>query len=138
MSDLGFRVCRRPDGSEQPRPAGTDTRNPTSEIRNPPRIMMATVKLASLVLLAGCGALTSHAGDWTRFRGPNGSGVSEDGALPGEIGADKNVLWKTALPKGKSSPVITADRIFLTGHENGRLLTLALQRREGEPLWREE
>jgi outer membrane protein assembly factor BamB len=97
-----------------------------------------TVKLGFLILLAGCGMLTSQAGDWTRFRGPNGSGVSDDGALPREIGAGKNVLWKTALPKGKSSPVITADRIYLTGHENGKLLTLALERRTGELLWRKE
>jgi len=71
------------------------------------------VKLGFLILLAGCSALTSQAGDWTRFRGPNGSGVSEDGALPREIGAGTNVLWKTALPKGKSSPVMTTDRIYL-------------------------
>ena len=92
------------------------------------------MKLALLVLFAGL----CHASDWTRFRGPNGSGVSEDGALPAEIGADKNVRWKTALPKGKSSPVITADRIYLTGHENGKLLTLALERKSGELLWRKE
>jgi len=93
------------------------------------------VRLALLIFLA---AIPGAAGDWTRFRGPNGAGVAEDGPLPAEFGADKNVVWKTALPKGKSSPVVTADRIFLTGHENGRLFTLALDRRSGEMLWRKE
>ncbi|MEO7650485.1 MAG: PQQ-binding-like beta-propeller repeat protein, partial [Bryobacteraceae bacterium] len=78
------------------------------------------------------------AGDWQRFRGPNGSGVAEDGRLPREIGVDKNVVWKTAVPKGKSSPVLTADRIYLTGHEEGKLLTLALDRKTGKIVWRKE
>ena len=30
-------------------------------------------------------------GEWARFRGPNGSGVSESGALPTEFGPAKNV-----------------------------------------------
>jgi outer membrane protein assembly factor BamB len=79
-----------------------------------------------------------EAGEWTRFRGPNGTGVAEDGKLPREIGPDKNVVWKTAIPLGKSSPVVTADRIFLTGHEDGKLMTLALDRKSGKILWRKE
>jgi outer membrane protein assembly factor BamB len=77
-------------------------------------------------------------GDWTRFRGPNGSGVADDAPLPREIGPDKNVVWKTATPMGKSSPVVAKDRIFLTGHENGKLFTFALDRGSGKMLWRRE
>jgi len=84
--------------------------------------------------------LMTHAfgADWTRFRGPNGSGVADGGALPREIGADKNVVWKTTIPMGKSSPVVTSDRIFLTGHESGKLFTFALDRKSGRMLWRVE
>jgi outer membrane protein assembly factor BamB len=81
---------------------------------------------------------TAFGADWTRFRGPNGSGVAESGPLPREIGADKNVAWKTTIPMGKSSPVVTASRIFLTGHENGKLFTFALDRKTGKMLWRVE
>jgi outer membrane protein assembly factor BamB len=91
------------------------------------------VKLpAFAVLLSVCAC----AADWPRFRGPNGGGVAEDGPLPREIGPGKNVLWKTGLPPGKSSPVIANDRIYLTAHENGTLLTLALDRKTGRILWR--
>jgi outer membrane protein assembly factor BamB len=76
--------------------------------------------------------------EWPRFRGPNGSGVAENGSLPRTIGAGTNVVWKAALPAGKSSPVVTADRIYLTGHENGRLFTLALERKTGKIVWRRE
>jgi len=76
-------------------------------------------------------------GEWTRFRGPNGSGIAENGALPREIGPDRNVVWKVPVPKGKSSPVVISDRIFLTGHENGKLYTLAFDRKTGRELWRQ-
>jgi outer membrane protein assembly factor BamB len=48
------------------------------------------------------------------------------------------VEWKTTLPVGNSSPVLTADRIFLTGHEGDRLFTLCLDRATGKILWRRE
>lgn len=96
----------------------------------------ATVGRAFLVLSVF--ALAVPASDWTRFRGPNGSGIVDGAALPREIGAGKNVVWKTPIPAGKSSPIVTSDRIFLTGHENGRLSTFALDRKTGRMLWRKE
>ena len=75
---------------------------------------------------------------WSRFRGPNGSGVGDSDNLPVEIGPDRNVIWKTAVPEGYSSPVLTPDRIFLTAFENNRLLTIALDRATGRELWRRE
>ena len=44
--------------------------------------------------------------DWPQFRGPNGSGAFEAADVPVEFSADKNVLWKTNLPPGHSSPVL--------------------------------
>jgi len=75
------------------------------------------------------------AASWDRFRGPNGSGVL-DTALPAEFGVDKNVVWKVALPAGLSSPVLDDRRIFLTGSENGQLITLCLDRASGRLLWK--
>ena len=99
-------------------------------------VMVArSLKLGALSTLLVCSASPA---EWLRFRGPNGSGIAEGAALPREIGPGKNVVWKTPLPAGKSSPVVTAGRIFLTGHENGRLYTLALERRSGKLLWRRE
>ncbi len=83
-------------------------------------------------------AMPVGASEWTRFRGPNGVGVAENGTLPRELGVDRNVVWKASIPMGKSSPVVTADRIFLTGHESGKLFTFALDRKTGRELWRKE
>lgn len=84
------------------------------------------------------GALCLAAADWPQFRGPNASGVSDDTNLPVVFGPNKNVVWRTPLPPGHSSPVIAGDRIFLTAFEGERLLTIAIDRSSGRILWRRE
>ncbi len=90
--------------------------------------------LGWLVLLgmAGLGA------DWPQFRGRNATGVADATNLPVHFGPEKNVVWKTALPAGPSSPAIAGDRIFVTGAENDKLLTFALDRATGRILWQRE
>jgi len=81
-------------------------------------------------------------GPWSRFRGPNGTGVSPASGLPVEFGPDRNVVWKTPLPPGHSSPVLTATRIFVTAHtpekEQYELFVICLDRQSGKELWRRE
>lgn len=83
-------------------------------------------------------ALQAPAETWDRFRGPNGSGVLDTagGAFPTEFGPAKNVVWKTALPSGLSSPVLTEKQIFVTASDKEELITLALDRSSGRILWR--
>jgi outer membrane protein assembly factor BamB len=73
--------------------------------------------------------------EWTRFRGPNGSGVSNDTGFPTEFGKEKNLLWRTPVRPGKSSPILTPRHIFLTGFEDGKLFTQCLDRETGKLLW---
>ena len=61
-------------------------------------------KWTLFLFIASSGTL---GGQWERFRGPNGSGVLESGDVPAEFGPDRNLVWKTALPPGHSSPVVT-------------------------------
>jgi outer membrane protein assembly factor BamB len=76
--------------------------------------------------------------DWTQFRGPNASGVANDTGLPTHFGPDQNVVWKTQLPPGHSSPVLTQNRIFLTAHENNKLSVICLDRAIGKIVWQRE
>jgi len=83
--------------------------------------------------------LTIAASDeWSQFRGPNGTGVSETKGLPAEFGPNKNVVWKTPLPAGHSSPVLTRDRIFVTAHDKDKLYVIGLDRQTGKILWQRE
>jgi outer membrane protein assembly factor BamB len=94
------------------------------------RAMISIVAVLQLALLA--------AADWPQFRGPNATGVSEEINLPVEFGSDRNVVWKTPVPLGNSSPAIAGNRIFLTAFEKDALLTIALDRATGRILWRRE
>src|ERR1035438_8115488 len=75
------------------------------------------MKLCTIYLIAFA-ALAADASDanWPQFRGPSASGVGA-GAPPTEwnVESGKNVRWKAAIPGlGHSSPVVWADRIFVT------------------------
>jgi outer membrane protein assembly factor BamB len=84
--------------------------------------------------------------EWSRFRGPNGTGVSDATNLPVEFGPEKGVVWKTSLPPGHSSPVLARTRIYVTAHTpidaknktDYRLFVIALDRKSGKELWRRE
>jgi outer membrane protein assembly factor BamB len=78
------------------------------------------------------------AANWTQFRGPNGSGISSSKDLPEHFDMQRNVVWRTALPAGHSSPVFTADHIFVTAVEGKTLLTICLDRASGKVIWRRE
>jgi outer membrane protein assembly factor BamB len=54
------------------------------------------------------------------------------------VGPNQNVLWKTPVRAGLSSPVVWADRIFLTEFDapNKQLSTLGIERRTGKIVWR--
>ncbi|HEX8352283.1 MAG TPA: PQQ-binding-like beta-propeller repeat protein, partial [Pyrinomonadaceae bacterium] len=112
--------------------------------------------VAMLAMLAATGAAAE---DWPQFRGPNGSGVSVSDGLPEVFGPEKNVVWKTPLPPGHSSPVLTRDRVFVTayagekatgserpaagtkanaGEKNHKLLVICLDRQTGKTLWQRE
>jgi outer membrane protein assembly factor BamB len=83
-------------------------------------------------------ATALFAADWPQLRGPDGAGLCPScGQLPTEFGPQKNVIWKTPLSAGKSSPVLVADRIFLTAAEGDDLITLCLDRKTGKLLWRQ-
>ena len=111
--------------------------------------MRVTITILCVVLLgigsqaAGRSAeALAEAENWSRFRGPNGTGVSDAANLPVEFGPEKSVKWKTMLPPGHSSPVFTNTHIFLTAHtpekDAYKLLVLALDRKSGKELWRHE
>src|SRR4051794_32537264 len=76
---------------------------------------MITVKafVAVVVLVAVSGAAT--AANWPQWRGPDGSGISNEKNLPAEWTPTKNIKWKTPIAgRGHSSPIVWGNKIFLT------------------------
>ncbi len=77
-------------------------------------LRLPAVCLIVSVLLSSVGV--AGAADWTRFRGPNGSGISPDKqATPLTWSESENLKWKVQLPgPGLSSPIVVGNRVFVT------------------------
>jgi outer membrane protein assembly factor BamB len=95
------------------------------------------IRIAVLLVSVTAGGTLTAADmpDWSRFRGPNGSGISTAAHVPVEFGPHKNLLWRLDLPQGHSSPILLGSRIYLTGFRGDTLVTLAIDREKGALLW---
>jgi len=93
------------------------------------------ITLALVLLLT---SVASAKTDWSRFRGPNGTGVAETSGLPTEVTAD-STLWKVELDKGWSSPVLWEEKVIVTAETGpGKRGVIALDVKTGKEIWRHE
>jgi hypothetical protein len=74
---------------------------------------------------------------WPRWRGPSGQGLASENGYPDSWSDKQNVLWRASVPgRGHSSPIIWADRVFLTtAYNDGRVSVIAYRRSDGRQLW---
>jgi outer membrane protein assembly factor BamB len=96
----------------------------------------------SAFLLATCAliglALTADAGNWPRFRGPNGTGGSHDIDIPVKW-TDDNIVWKATLPgAGNSSPIVWDDRLFIqsASSDGKERYLICLSSTDGKEIWK--
>jgi outer membrane protein assembly factor BamB len=107
------------------------------------KCLATTSKRACQVLLTALAvfcASVSQGQEWTRFRGPNGQGISEAKTIPAKW-TEKDYNWKIELPGGgHSSPVLWGDKLFITSgnQQAGHTILLALNTSDGSVLWQKE
>ena len=93
---------------------------------------MKTLVIFSLMLM-----LNAASADWPRFRGPNGTGVSDATTIPTEW-TDEDFNWAVDLPgEGHGSPVAVGDRIYvLCGNMfTAQRSVVCVSASKGEILW---
>ena len=99
---------------------------------------------AILLVCAGVGAagaearlIASPERGWPQFRGPRRDGISDErGLLAQWPESGPRAVWSmTNLGRGFSSPVISDERLIITGDFNQHLVLMAFNL-EGRPLWR--
>jgi len=85
------------------------------------QILTRSVLLLLIVIfLRGFGNAQTN---WPQWRGTGGSGISSETGVPSEWSESKNIAWKTAIPgRGHSSPIVWADRVFLTTSIEGPIV----------------
>ena len=84
------------------------------------RISLALIAAMSVGMLTTASSL---AGNWPQWRGPDGSGISNEKNLPAEWSVSKNIKWKTPVEgRGHSSPIVWGKMIFLTTAIEGEVV----------------
>jgi len=95
------------------------------------------VVLLILLLTGSSSSGSVCAQEWTRFRGPNGSGLSEATTVPTRWN-ESDFNWKVKLPGiGHSSPVLWGKKIFITAglEKEGTKIVTCLHADDGRLLW---
>src|SRR5438105_3842511 len=89
------------------------------------------------VLASALWAAEAGAQEWTRFRGPNGTGISAAKDIP-LTWTEKDFRWRVTITgRSDGQPVFWGDKIFLTSAQDaGReRLMICLQKEDGKELW---
>lgn len=76
--------------------------------------------------------------NWPFFRGQDSRGIAGGKDYPTEWdgAAGKNIEWKIEIPKkGKSSPVIWGDKIYITGAQDKVCEVYCIDKKSGKILW---
>lgn len=78
----------------------------------------------------------AFAADWPAWRGPLGTGMTEEKNLPVKWSATENVKWRIALPEpGNSTPIVWGGQVFLTQAVGDQRMLMCLSRADGKLLW---
>ena len=101
------------------------------------QIARLTLPLAFSLLVS---ISSGFAQEWTRFRGPNGTGVSSATTVPVKWTAE-DYNWKIELPgQGNASPIVWKDRLFITSADDraGKRYLLCIDTADGSTLWQRD
>ena len=85
--------------------------------------MKATRRISLALLIFSLLTTATSAANWPQWRGPDGSGISNEKNLPATWTPTKNVKWKTPIDgRGHSSPIVWGNRIFVTTAVEGEIV----------------
>src|SRR5688572_16028317 len=99
---------------------------------------MMKLALRALLILLASGTTFAVAQDWSRFRGPNGTGVSDSKDIP-VAWTEKDFKWRVPIAgHSHSTPVLWGDKLFVqsaTKDEGRERMLLCLSKTDGKELW---
>jgi outer membrane protein assembly factor BamB len=79
---------------------------------------------------------SATAANWPAWRGPSGTGISNEKNLPLKWSDQENVRWRIPLPgPGNSTPIVWGHRVFLTQAVENRRTLMCFDRASGKLLW---
>ena len=100
-----------------------------------------SVRVVAICVLVACSGQIVLSADWLQWRGPLGTGQSDETTAPLTWSSTENVKWKVPLDgPGNSSPIVVGDKVFIT-HAPAKSNLRGLQcydRRTGNLLWKHQ
>ena len=91
---------------------------------------------AALALALGVAA-AAHGGDWPRYRGPNGDGITgETGLLKTFPESGPRVLWRAKLGTGYSGMAVAGGKVFTLFGNGKDEVAVAFDAATGAPVWK--
>ena len=90
------------------------------------------------VALTALITISASSADWPRWRGPEGTGISDEKGLLSEWPEEgPKLLWRVdkALGRGFSGVAIAGERIFGMGNVDRKCHLIALSKKAGSRLW---
>ncbi len=97
--------------------------------------------LHRLLLAAGLSvSISTQAGDWPQWRGPDRDGRVQEGTFPRTLGDNHlKQSWRVELGPSYSGPIIAAGKVFVTESKDKKHeAVLALDATTGRQIWRTE
>ncbi len=103
------------------------------------------VKLLIVFFLSGSLSFTAFAADWTRWRGPNGNGISkETNWNPDALAGGAKIIWKINVGNGHSAVSIKGNYLYTMGNKavtsGGKTANedtvYCIDKRTGKTIWR--
>ena len=105
-------------------------------------VLALSMLLAAGSTVSALAAPASQPGnDWPKWRGPNGDNIPPITAFPADLGKGLKKLWAVNdLCRGKNSgawscPVISGDRLVVTGRDEANDTVVCLNSDTGEKVW---
>ncbi|UCE48520.1 MAG: PQQ-binding-like beta-propeller repeat protein, partial [Phycisphaerales bacterium] len=98
-------------------------------------------KYCMFLMFVYVGVSVACAGDWPHWRGPYFNGSSDEKNMPSKWSTSDNIAWSVDLAgSSAATPIISGDRVFLSGVDSARdvLLAMCFDRVSGELLWQHD
>ena len=95
--------------------------------------MRREVPFAAAVLVAALGALVAQGADWPFFRGPHGTGISDE-KLDLHPAAPRR-LWQVSVPGGRGSVTVVKGKAYVAGVRDQKLAVTCLDAGTGAEAW---
>ena len=95
-----------------------------------------TLGLVLIVLLIA-GATYAQGNGWSKWRGPDGTGISAETKWnPASLSKGPKFAWKKDIGPGYSAISVQGSYAFTMGYENEKDVVLCLRTKDGSEVWR--